>query len=171
MKIIDNFLEQAIFNELQSFLMSSRFVWHYSDTIDFEYDNSDADINKFQFTHLFYVDPVPRSPYFENLVPIFEKIKPVSIVRIKANLLTKTPNIIENAFHGDMEKMSEEKQKQWTTSILYINTNDGYTKFEDGTKVESVANRLVTFPTNMKHTGTSCTDEKTRVVINFNYFK
>ena len=52
-----------------------------------------------------------------------------------------------------------------------MNTNDGYTEFEDGTKVESVANRLVTFPANLKHTGTSCTDEKTRIVINFNYFK
>ena len=60
---------------------------------------------------------------------------------------------------------------QITTSIFYVNTNNGYTKFEDGTKVESVANRLVSFPANKKHTGTSCTDEKTRVVINFNYFK
>ena len=42
---------------------------------------------------------------------------------------------------------------------------------EDGTKVESIANRMVTFPSNMKHKGTSCTDERTRVVINFNYFK
>ena len=37
------------------------------------------------------------------------------------------------------------------TSILYINTNDGYTKFEDGTIVESVENRLVTFDSRMKH--------------------
>ena len=67
--------------------------------------------------------------------------------------------------------MSEEKLKQWTTSIFYVNTNNGYTEFEDGTKIESVANRMVTFPTNLKHRGTSCTDEKIRVVINFNYFK
>jgi len=52
-----------------------------------------------------------------------------------------------------------------------MNTNNGYTKFEDGTKIESVANRMVFFSSNMKHTGTSCTDEKIRVVINFNYFK
>ena len=70
-----------------------------------------------------------------------------------------------------MGGMSEEKPKQWTTSIFYINTNNGYTKFENGEKVESVANRMVTFSTNLKHTGTSCTDERTRVVINFNYFK
>ena len=52
-----------------------------------------------------------------------------------------------------------------------MNTNNGYTKFEDGTKIESVANRMVSFPTNTQHKGTSCTDQKTRVVINFNYFK
>ena len=57
-----------------------------------------------------------------------------------------------------------------STSIFYMNTNNGYTKFEDGTKVESVANRMVTFPANMKHAETSCTDEKIRVVINFNLF-
>ena len=70
-----------------------------------------------------------------------------------------------------MLNVLEEKLKQLTTSIFYVNTNNGYTKFEDGTKVESVANRMVIFPSNMKHIGTSCTDEKTRVVINFNYFK
>ncbi len=66
--------------------------------------------------------------------------------------------------------MSEEKLKQWKTSIFYVNTNNGYTKFEDGTIVESVANRMVIFPANIKHTGTTCSDEKRRVVINFNYY-
>ena len=48
-------------------------------------------------------------------------------------------------------------------------TEEYNTKFEDGTKVESVANRFVTFPANIKHTGSTCRDEKTRDVINFNY--
>ena len=65
--------------------------------------------------------------------------------------------------------MSEEKLKHWTTSIFYVNTNNGYTVFEDGTKVESVANRMLTFPSNLKHCGTSCTDKNIRSVINFNY--
>ena len=43
-------------------------------------------------------------------------------------------------------------------------------RFEDGTKVESVGNRLLTFPANMKHMGTSCTDQQFRIVINFNYY-
>ena len=40
--------------------------------------------------------------------------------------------------------------------------------FEDGTKVKSVANRLVIFQVK-HHGGTSCTDETKRIVINFNY--
>jgi len=96
------------------------------------------------------------------------KIDPIKLWRIKANLLTRTSNIIENEFHQDAGK-HEKLSKQWTTAIFYMNTNNGYTEFEDGTKVESVANRIVIFPTNTKHRGTSCTDERTRVVINFNY--
>ena len=69
-----------------------------------------------------------------------------------------------------VEKLQEDKQKQWTVSIFYVNTNDGFTVFEDGTKVESVANRMLTFPTNMKHSGTACTDQKYRIIINFNYY-
>ena len=105
------------------------------------------------------------------MLPIIEILQPEAVKRIKANLRTRTSKNEESFFHVDLMMMSEEKQKQWTTSIFYVNTNDGYTKFEDGTKVESVANRLVSFPANMKHLGTSCTDQKRRVVINFNYFK
>ena len=165
MKIEDNILGKKEFDELQTFMMGSNFAWYYSDGIDYE-----GEENKFQLTHIFYYSPAPRSKYFENIESILEIISPISLFRIKANLLTKTPNIVENVFHVDMN-MPEEKLKQWATSIFYVNTNNGYTEFEDGTKIESVANRMVSFPANLKHRGTSCTDETTRVVINFNSFK
>ena len=167
MKIEDDFLEQTAFDELQTLIKSSDFAWYYNPYIDYKTEKEKG----FQFTHLFYRYDAPRSSFCEKLNPILEIIDPISLWRIKANLLTRTPNIIENAFHIDMSGISEEKLKQWTTSIFYINTNNGYTKFEDGTKVESIANRMITFPANLKHTGTSCTDEKIRIVINFNYWK
>ena len=82
--------------------------------------------------------------------------------------MTRTPTIVQNTFHTDFGVVNKEKGNVFT-SIFYINDNNGHTLFEDGTKVESVANRLITFPTDVSHTGTSCTDEKIRVVINFNY--
>ena len=168
MKIEDNFLKRKEFDVLQSLIMRNEFAWFYAPVIDSSEDFED--VGKFQFTHLFYMNYAAQSPFFAKLKPIFDKLKAVSMWRIKANLLTRTSNIIENTFHVDINDMSEENLNQWTTSIFYMNTNNGYTKFEDGSIVESVANRLVSFPSNMRHKGTSCTDEKIRVVINFNYF-
>ena len=162
-KIEDNFLDQENFNKLQDLMMGPRLQWNFGDGI-----SSKDDL--FQFVHLIYQDHAPCSMLFQELFPLIEKIKPWALWRIKANLFTRTSNIIENFLHVDMQNISEEQMKQWTTSIFYVNTNNGYTKFEDGTTTESVANRMVTFPTNMAHYGSSCTDEKTRLNINFNYF-
>ena len=106
MKIEDNYLDQEKFDELQTIIMGKRIDWHYNDSIDYRGQN------KFQFTHVFYHVPGPRSILFENLEIILEIINPILLWRIKANLLTKTSNIIENTFHVDMIEVSEEKVKQ-----------------------------------------------------------
>jgi hypothetical protein len=166
-KIENDFLPQKEFDKIQEFMFNSpKFPWFYGNKID----SIEDDVNKFQFVHIFYVE-FTSSQYVNILSPILNRFQPLSIFRIKANLRTRTSKNEESSFHSDMDILSEEKRKQWTTSIFYMNTNNGYTKFENGTKVNSVANRMITFPTNMKHTGTSCTDEKTRVVINFNYYE
>ena len=38
MKIEDNFLDQKVFDELQTFMMGGAFVWCYSDIIDYKED-------------------------------------------------------------------------------------------------------------------------------------
>ena len=55
------------------------------------------------------------------------------------------------------------------TSILYMNTNNGWTHIKGYDRVKSVSNRMVIFDSNLKHTGVTCTNEKRRVMINFNY--
>ena len=176
MKVTDDFLEQDDFDFLQSQMMKGHrdFPWFYNESIEI----TEEEKNTFQFTHMFFDSNRPTSRFFGEFESIFEKVYGQCLLgRVKANLLTRTPKIIENTFHTDFDMIgstehmfSGDNVKQISTSILYVNTNNGYTKFEDGTKVESVANRLVTFAANMKHKGTSCTDEKIRVVINFNYF-
>ena len=165
MKIEDNFLEQNIFDKLQSVMMGADFSCYYNSYIVNEGEKD------FQFTHTYYRYNTPQSSFYPNMLPIIDKLDIFSIATIKSNLLTKTSNIVKHTFHVDLIDIDPKKIKQWTTSIFYMNTNNGYTEFEDGTKVESIANRMVTFPANLKHRGTTCTDEKTRVVINFNYFK
>ena len=184
-KIEDNYLKQKDFDDIQELFLGNSFFWFFKyrfydtgsdyppelnpNTGPLAMDNDKLDC--FSFVHTFYEDIVPQSPFFDKLHSILELLRPESIKKIRANLITRLPNIVENPFHSDLGKMSEEKQKQWMTSIFYVNTNDGYTVFEDGTKVESVANRMISFPANLKHTGTTCTDQQTRIVINFNYYK
>ena len=55
------------------------------------------------------------------------------------------------------------------TAIFYINTNNGYTLFKDGTKVDSVQNTMLIFDGSLDHCGVSCTDQKRRIVLNINY--
>ena len=159
--IVDNFLNQEEFNPIADLIVNN-FQWKYDNFVDYADDK-----DKFQFTHSFYKDFEIVSPFHETLKPIWNRIRPREIYRVKANLLTRTPQIVENRFHTDNPEISG--VIPYTTSIFYLNTNNGYTEFEDGTKVESVANRFVSFPMDMKHRGTSCSDVKTRVVINFNY--
>lgn len=187
-KIEDNFLKQEKFDELQTLMMVKDFPWYfryryYTDIQGLTLPNTpkvdprlrgkakDETLDQFQFTHTFYDSHAPQSPHMQQVNYFFEPLQIASAWRIRANLLTRLPSIVQNPFHTDMMFLLEEKQKEWTTSIFYVNTNNGFTVFEDGTKVESVANRMLTFPANMKHTGTTCTDQQTRIVINFNYYK
>ena len=108
-----------------------------------------------------------NSPYFNIAIPIVNKLDARSWVRIKSNLRPRTFTTVHTHFHTDFPSP---KYDGLTTSIFYANTNNGYTEFEDGTKIESVANRLLSFPYDAMHRGICCTDEPCRIVINFNYF-
>ena len=171
MKIKDNYLPFDDYIKLSKSLLGESFPWFYSPwVVDPEDRYEKNELDHYQLYHLFYdnaQEPYVQSGYlFETLKPLLQVIgcDIRALVRIKANNMLRRSRIIKHGYHVDYP------WDDCTTSIYYVNTNDGYTEFEDGTKVESVANRLITFPSSMKHTGTTCTDSKNRVVINFNYF-
>ena len=156
-KIIDNFLSKDIFQNIKDTFLSNNFPYFYNPQ---KVINLDSD---FQFTHIFFEMSRVNSKYFDFLLPVINKLDCKAIIKIKANLTTKTESIRPFMFHNDYNF-------NCNTSIFYINNNNGKTLFEDGSEVNSVENRMVIFPSTIKHTGTTHTDEKIRVVINFNYF-
>jgi len=163
MKVYNNFIPKKEFLNIQSTLMSTNFPWYYNPTVV-----TMKDKEHFQFIHNFYSDYEPTSAYIKLLDPFINIIKPLSILRIKANLLIKTLKNIEHGLHVDCLPNINSKI---TTGIIYINTNNGYTKFKNGTKIPSEENKYVEFDSNELHTGSTCTDENIRIVINFNYIK
>jgi len=157
----DNFLNSIEFNEIKDTMLGHYFPWHYNSMKT----NDLSSLYNFQFTHLFYDNHRPNSNYFDLLTPLIDKINPASILRIKANLTPITDTIIDYDLHLDYSDI------QCKTAIFYINNNNGYTMFADGNKILSTENRFVSFDSGLLHTGSSCTDEKVRCVININYFE
>lgn len=154
-QVLDNFLDYSDFKKLEEQVMGFLFPWNYYEGIVL------PDDGKYQFTHCFYNEYEPRSQYWPLVQPVFKSLGACSILRCKANLLHRTSEIQVNDFHTDYPNC--------ITAILYMSTNNGYTIFRDGTKIDSVSNRLVVFDSNLEHAGTTCTDLNRRVVINFNY--
>jgi len=168
MKVIDNFLEEEYFNKLSSTVCSTNydFAWYYGSYHPYFGDKNDP--LQYFFTHIVYKNNVPQSPCFDlcqGLLKVIdakgEGIK--SLLRIRANYFPNTPNNIhEYPMHIDMDFSH-------TAAILSFNTCDGYTKLADGTKIDSVENRVILFDAGEEHTGTTTTNEKARFNIIVNY--
>ena len=91
--------------------------------------------------------------------PILGRLNYNFIHRMKINLYTNTGRQDKHDFHTDMP--IEHK------ILLYcVNTNNGYTEFEDGSKMPSVANQAYIFNGNLKHRSVSQTNSHIRVNIN-----
>lgn len=162
-KIIDNFVDNEHFKIIEDmFFRDNKFPWFVNGVVDNK--------NYKQFTHMFYNAHKPNSYYFDNLTPIFNKLKVKALIKVKANYLWKTDKIIEHGFHTDTAQHIKDYEANWKTAVYYINTNNGYTKFENGKKIKSKTNRLVFFPAFVRHTGSTCTDKDERIVININYY-
>ena len=168
MQVIDNFLSEYVFTDLTDTLLSAEFPWYYN-----EYEVYPNDDN-ILFTHTLhtckgippYSDIDYSSRYYNMLKPIFYKLGVRKLVRCKANLNPRTFSHKMGEFHIDNCLDSKQSGK---TAILYLNTNNGWTEFKKGGKVKSVANRVVIFDPTLEHRAVTCTDEKRRIVINFNY--
>ncbi len=165
--IHDDFLPKGAFENLTSFLTSTKVPWSFHPCKVSRKESTDS----LQFVHMFYevyLPPKLRPPVCNDLHPLgnlIHTLKPAIVLKIKANLTPRTAQPDKTDFHTDFDGSIPCK-----TAIYYLNTNNGYTEFEDGTMIESIANRLVVFDNGQRHRGVSCTDEKSRYVLNLNYF-
>jgi len=164
--VIDNFLEKNVFEEIKDNISGPFFPWYKNDNIVGEHFSLDKNEKyNLQFIHTFYKNYSPKSDFINLISPIIDKINPLSIIRIKANLTIGRHSFIEHGYHVDSENLKV------TAGILYINSNNGKTKFNNKEEINSVENRFVEFDANMPHSGVCCTDEKYRCLINLNYIK
>ena len=158
-KIIDNFLPQDYLVHLQRMMLDHNFPWLYNA----EVANRGEVNDHFYFTHNLFDNYKPTSSIFEEFIPFFKQLEMNAMVRARALLYVNQGKQIVHEKHVDFNYPHK-------TAVFYVTTNNGYTEFEDGTKVESVENRIVFFDGSRLHNSSTCTDQKIRVVISVNYF-
>ena len=170
--VIDDFLPYIESEILSRALTNPQVTWVGSNAV---YDDDpispkcDPKYN-FQLCHVFLESKsqmMINKNTFHLLDALVKKINATEWVRIKLNLNPCNSQIIEHGFHIDH---TSPRDDSWT-AIYYVNSNNGYTLFKDGTKVESIRNRFVVFPSKLQHSGTTCTDVYARLVLNLNFFK
>jgi hypothetical protein len=177
-EVYDDFFNENNFEKIKNIVESVEFFWTRSTIInEKQYPKNipmkmlmDKKYNH-QFVHYLYEDKAPRSKFSNEILNLFvqtleDKVPIRAILRAKANFNSCTENIVEHAFHHDYDPTDYPDLK---TVLFYVNTNDGYTLFEDGDKIESIENRCVIMTDNVLHTGTNCTDDFGRIVIAINY--
>ena len=157
-KVIDNFLDEKYFNSLVSLLED--IPWFFQPEVV-----AGIPENKiFLLYHLFYAQNAPTGTNYEILFPLLQKLGVNCLMRIKANLYPNTEKLHEHPMHRDFEFSN-------TSALLSLNTCDGYTKLKDGTKIDSIANRMVIFDSGEEHCSTTTTNVSARYNININYIQ
>ena len=158
MQVISHFLHQATFNELYSQFNSPNFPWFWTQSPG----EQEQYVNLLYFDHQF---SSAMNPTINRcLMAATNKLEVIAILRVKLNATCR--NAPEQEWHTDWQISTPSK-----TCVIYLNENNGYTEFENGEKVHSVANTAVIFDTNLKHRGVPATDVERRMVLNISYFE
>ena len=164
-KVVDNFLPPEEFKLVEDiFLYDSGhiwFPWYFAGHVGTRDIKGESD--GFYFMHNFYDEEARLSEFIYTLEElIFSKINMQKLIRAKANLFPKTENLITYQMHIDQDEPHK-------GAIFYLNTCNGFTVLGDGTKIDSIANRMLFFDSSKPHASTNCTDVPRRVNFNINY--
>jgi hypothetical protein len=152
-----NFLDKELFNKFKKEMFSTRCGWYYQP--------HQCVKDRGYFGHNFYAEHRPNSDFFTPfIVPITFMLGAKMLDDVRANCILKDSKKHFSEFHTD-------RPYDCTTSILYMNTNNGYTLLgeKEKIKIKSEENKIVTFNSQIKHCAVSQTDADRRIVINFNY--
>lgn len=157
MKIIDNFLDSNISDQIEKTIIQDNFPWYY--TAKGVYDS-----NVYFFSHTLLENGKKSDYANELLLPIVSRINGKKLLRAKVNCYTKTENYVHYPYHFD-----NDLDKDIKVVIYYVNSNNGYTEIKNNGKVESIKNRILFMNGNEEHKCTNQTDTDLRINININY--
>tara|TARA_R110002051_G_scaffold313151_2_gene388945 strand:- start:243 stop:725 length:483 start_codon:yes stop_codon:yes gene_type:complete len=159
MKTVNNFLQQKDFFKIRNLLVLEPFFPYF---ISIDNKNS-RDDDTFLLQHSFFENGEPNSKWFDSHIKIIiDYLDCKTLLRVRAVNYPINKEVQKTSFHTDFNIPHQ-------TAILYLNTNNGYTEFENGDCCSCVANRILMFDGLKKHRAVTQTDTKLRTLVNINY--
>ena len=170
MRVFNNFLPPEQLKTLQEGIcFNDNFPFHLQSKVAYDKEES-VEYWNWYATHIFYDSNQnlgKNSIYYDCLneffIKRFEKdfgLK--TLIRIKANMYPYTHSLKEHGSHYDYDYPN-------IAAIYSLNTCDGFTRFEDGIKMDSIENRLFLFDGRKGHNSSTTTNASVRFNINFNF--
>lgn len=157
-QIIDNAFDVSVIEKFKTDFLGTIFPWFYT-----SYVSTPQSKDGEYFSHIMYNNFVPTSEYYNFITPVLKFLNAKALIRIKVNLFPKTLQLLEHDWHVDYSFPHK-------GALLYVNSNNGFTILKDGTKIESVENRIMLFDPSVSHKSTTCTDQDVRLTLVVNYF-
>ena len=166
-RIVDNFLPEKEFSKLSNTIISKNFPFHiFNKVTGNEVDENSLPFWYYYGIHVIYNNNEPKSDWFkcfDNMLSyMHDQGLGLGLCRIKVNFYPGTPTLVEHEPHTDYPFPHQ-------GAVLALNTCNGFTRIKNRT-IKSVANQMILFDPSKPHNSTTCTDQKGRWTINFNYF-
>ena len=174
-EIRDDILSDYDYRQIEGVFIGPRFPWYFMDNLNVSKENAinpnaKSFLGNYYFhNYLFYYQGKTVVAAEEmNLFTSFCDQLGISVEklwRVKANLYPRTQKKVHHLPHRDYDP-----GMGYRTALYYVNTNNGYTKFDGTSKtIKSKKNRVALFDGSNPHHSTTPTDVNYRLTINFDY--
>ena len=155
LNVINNFLDNDEFWKINKTVTANNFPWFLEDESFYHHLIKPLDNDKYE------------NSFFISLVlnKITEKIKPKKILKAYLNLTSKTNKVNEI----DKQREPINLNNRSYVGFFFINTCNGKIEISGGNEIDTVENRLVTFPINTAYFHSSHTDEQYKIFLKIVY--
>lgn len=157
-RIIPDFLEQEFYRNMQFICLGDNFPWFIKSKSNVD------DSEDYYLTHTFYRNNVAHSDYY-NFVQsnLLNFIKINSLISVEAIMLPSNKEV------KSIEIINEFDFKH-NQIIYFVNTTNGNTILQDGSKIKSNENTILMMDSTEKLHSENCTNKKAKVMILIDYF-
>ena len=163
MQVIDNFLDEEYFQYLYDKITDQmNFGWQFQTQVATHDQAEELSLHHYYFVHSLYYDYKIESEHYEDFHHLFRELKVQFLHRARCLLFVNQGVQHIHDRHIDTPCTSN-------TALIYMNTNDGFTEFEDGERVDSVKNRLLVFDGSVLHSSSTPTNTKDRMLLSVTY--